>query len=113
MKNYLPYISAALLVGHALYSVTHEISLAHAIIFTSLAGLFAYNQYLLSRSTPKLEDEIAKLKSELGQEIEKQKESHEKKFSELEGEMTKLSLTAVRSPSSSTKAPDKKRQYQF
>ena len=108
-----PYISAALLVGYAVYSVFGQITIAHSIILFSLAGLFAYNQFLLSLSTPKLEDEIAKLKSELQTQMEKQKESHDRKLSELEQEMTKISLSVVRSSSAPSKPASDKKTYQF
>jgi hypothetical protein len=84
MKTAYPYIAATLLVAYVVYSLFVPITIAHSMILFSLAGLAAYNQFLLSRSTPKLEDEIAKLKRELQTQMEKQKELHDKKLSELE-----------------------------
>lgn len=103
------FIPPVLLVAYAAYTAFIPATLAHSFIIISLAALFAWNQFLLSRVTPKLEEEIAKLKSELEHQIEKQKELHDAKLASIEGEMTKLSLTAVRSSSSpSSKLQDKK-----
>lgn len=106
-------LSATLLVGYVIFTTFTNISIAHSIILFSLAGLFAYHQFLLSRQQPKLEAEIAKLKSEMEEQIKKLKESHDKKLSELDGELSKISLSVVRSSSSpSSKSPEAK-AYKF
>lgn len=114
MKQASPYLSAALLVGYVIYLAFIPASLPHSIIFTSLAGLFAYNLFLLSRTTPQLEEEIAKLKRELVEQMEKQKELHGKKIADLEGEVGKLSLSSIKASSSpSSSKGQARKEYTF
>ncbi|MBW3545206.1 MAG: hypothetical protein KY428_06335 [Bacteroidetes bacterium] len=117
MKHLAPsFLSASLLTSYLVYSAFIPTNISHSIILFSLASLFAYTQFLLSRSTPKLEDEIAKLKSEMEKQLGKQKEFIDAKVASMEGDLTKLSFTAVKSTSSSSssKSPSSDRKtYQF
>lgn len=112
----MKYIAPFLLISYAAYSATlPNINIAHSIIMFSLAALFAWNQHILSKHTPKLEEEVAKLKSELEQQLGKLKESHGRKIAELEGEVQKMSFNAIKnaSPSSSSPRAPEKKAYQF
>jgi len=102
----MKYISPALLVAQAIYLAFVPASIAHSIILFSLAGLFAWNQFLLSRDTPKLQTELAKLKSEFGQQMQTHKETYEQKLKDLEGEMTKVAMSHLKSPPSSSARPE-------
>jgi hypothetical protein len=108
MKSLSPHIPSALLLGQAIYLAFVPVTIAHSIILFSLAGLFAFNQFLLSKQTPCLSTEIGKLKRELEERMEKQKESYEVRLKLLEDEVGRASLTAVRSSSSSPKQEGKK-----
>lgn len=99
----MKYISPALLIAQAIYLAFVPVSIAHSIILFSLAGLFAFNQFLLSRETPSLSTELEKLKQELEKQIQKQKEFHEARLKNIEDELSKASLTSVRSSSSSSR----------
>jgi hypothetical protein len=112
----MKYIAPSLLIGYAVFTVfAPQITIAHSLILFSLAGIFAYNQFLLASEQPSLNDEIAKLKSELEQQIQKQKEHSDAKLASIEGEVTKISLSVVRtsSSSSSTKPAPEKKAYTF
>lgn len=111
-------IPAILLIGEAIYLSFVPVNIAHSIILFSLAGLYAFNQFLLSQEQPSLSTELAKLKSELEQAMEKQKELHEKKLMQLEDDVTRMSLNTVRNTSSSSsssaaKVEAIKKQFQF
>lgn len=108
----MKYISPSLLIAQAIYLAFVPVSIAHSIILFSLAGLFAFNQFLLSKQTPRLSTELSKLKSELEQQIQKQKESYEIRLKSVEDELSKASLTSVRSSSSSSKL-DAAKKFQF
>lgn len=113
MKNSFPYISATLLVAYAVYSAFVPITIAHSIILFSLAGLFAYNQFLIySQENTKNKETLAKSVNEFRAELEKHKEQNEIKISKLEDEVTKMSLTSIRTASSSSK-PETKKTYSF
>lgn len=96
------HIPSALLLGQAVYLAFVPVSIAHSIILFSLAGLFAFNQFLLSRETPRLSTELEKLKQELEKQMEKQKELHELRLKSIEDEIVRASLSTVRNPSSSS-----------
>jgi hypothetical protein len=109
------FIPPTLLVGYAVYSAfVPSISIAHSLILFSLAGLFAWNQWLLSRETPQLQTELAKMQASFDQKMAQQKEAHDKKMSELDGELQKVTMSVVRSSSSpSSKTASERKQYQF
>jgi Co/Zn/Cd efflux system component len=108
-----PHIVLGLLVAYLIYSAFIQVNTSHSIILFSLAGLCGYSQWLLSKSTPNVHEEIAKLKSELEQKLEKQKELHDRKLSEIEGEMTKVSLSIVRAAPSPSSSEKNKKPYVF
>lgn len=109
----MKFISPALLIAQAVYLAFVPITIAHSIIVFSLAGLFAFNQFLLSQENPSLSTELAKLKSELEQRMEKQKESYEIRLKGMEDEVSRVSLASVRSPSSSSQKLDAAKKFQF
>ena len=109
----MKFIAPVLLVAEAIYlSFVPALTIAHSIILLSLAGLFAFNQFLLSKQTPSLTTELGKLKSELEKQIEKQKESHDLRLKGVEDELSKMSMTSLKSSSASSKA-DNKPKYIF
>ncbi len=105
MKSISRHIPAVLLVAQAIYLAFVPTTIAHSIILLSLAGLFAFNQFLLAQQNPSLSTELAKLKQELEQQIEKQKETHASQIKAVEDELSKMSLTSLKSSSASSKSP--------
>lgn len=103
----MKYISPSLLVAQAIYLAFVPTTIAHSIIVFALAGLFAFNQYLLSQETPSLSIELEKLKKELEQQIEKQKETYDSKIKAVEDELSKAALGSLKSSSTSS-SPAKK-----
>lgn len=103
MKDISKHIPATLLLGQAIYLAFVPVTIAHSIILFSLAGLFAFNQFLLSKETPRLSTELAKLQSELETQLEKQKEQHEKRLTLLEDELGRSTLRSPSSPKEATK----------
>lgn len=107
--NYQKHLPAGLLVACLLYLPFTTLNLAHSIILFSLAGLFGFQQYLQHSEQPSLETELAKLKTDLGQEIKSTKENYELRLKKVEEENTKLALSLTRSSSvSSSIKSDKK-----
>lgn len=101
MKQLTANLPPALLLGQAIYLSFVPVSIAHSIILFSLAGLFAFNQFLLAKETPCLSTELSKLKQELEQSMEKQKELHELRLKTVEDEVSRVAIGTVRASSSS------------
>lgn len=111
--NISRHIPATLLVGQAIYLAFVPVSIAHSIILFSLAGLFAFNQFLLSKETPSLSIELSKLQSELEKQLEKQKELHEVRLKAMEDELARVSISTIRTASSSSSKEAAKKSFQF
>lgn len=104
----MKYIAPALLIAYAAYSATIQITIAHSIILFSLAGLFAFNQFLLSRETPRLSTEIEKLKKDLEGQIQKQKEIQDVRIKNAEDEVSRVGLANLKSTSAPSKPEPRK-----
>ena len=106
--NYQKHLPAGLLLSYAIYSSFTSINIAHSIILFSLAGLFGYSQYLQqTKHTSKLELDLAKLKTDLEQELKSTKENYELRLKKVEEENSKLALSLSRVPSSVSSSPKK------
>lgn len=111
--NYQKHLPAGLLVAYLLYSPFISINISHSIILFSLAGLFGFHQYLQhSELTSKFKTEVAKLKTDLEQEIKSNKENYELRLKRVEEENTKLALGLARAPSS-TSSPTTPKKVMF
>jgi hypothetical protein len=109
MKQFQDYLPSVLLFGYAVFSAFIPVTIAHAIILFSLAGLFGFQTHISRLATTKLNQEaLDSLKNELDSKISAQKEFYDKKLSKLEDEMAKVQLNTLPSKTvSSSPAPRK------
>lgn len=109
MKQF-PSLSSILLTTYAVYTAFVPVTIAHSIILFSLAALFAYNQFLSSIQNPSVLKEVAEFKRDLEEQMKKHKELYDEKLSGVEGELGKIAMSGLKSPSSaSSKSADLKK----
>lgn len=98
-------LSSVLLVSSVAYSMLAP-SIAHSIIVTALASLYAYSAYLKRQDTTTAQSkELGQLRDKLEQEIAAIREEYNARLLKSEDEVSKLNLATIgkASPSSPSK----------
>ena len=108
MKRIYETLPGALLLSYAVYSAFVPVSIAHSIIFTSLAGLFGYSLYVHSQQLPSTKQELLNRIVELEQKTSEQKEYDELRLKKLEDVVGGLAIAGTRPSSPSLQKNDKK-----
>jgi hypothetical protein len=107
MKSPKLPLSGTLLFSYAVYSTFVPVSISHSIIIFSLAGFAAFQYYIDSHKTPSTLQEVARVRTELLEELQTSKEYYELKLAELKQELSRQAIERANASASgpATKKP--------
>lgn len=114
MKNFQNLLPTFLLLAYAVYSAFIPVTIAHSIIFLSLAGLAGYQLHISRQVINKFNEEtLAGLKNELEIKLSQHKEFYDRKLSKLEDELAKTQLNQLPSKAGSSSSIPSPRKVVF
>jgi hypothetical protein len=101
--KYKAAFGPALIVAYLIYLGFIPATLAHSIIFVSLVGFYAFQEFLTRPEKINYLEKLEQLQKDLEGKVSKNKEEVDAKFTAVEGEVSKVALQLIRSSSASSK----------